>query len=954
MKEHFLISLATDMVRFVGDLLLEHEPVSKSLVVFPGKRPGYFIRKYLAENLHTVFIPPSLLSIDAFIEHINDELGHSRRVVDAIDSLPLIYNLNKKSRVIGANQPELSLDEFLFWGQKLFSDFEELHIEEIAPETIRSVDTLITEKLPTGIRQKLNSLSDLYTAFYEHIEKNDLTTRAHQYCQAAAYIDRAMFNNFDRIYICGFFALTASEKRIFRHLSKDKRVHFVFQDGPGIDRVLQDMGINPAKHGADAQPPRLHFHKAMDSHAEIFGLNRVIQKEKDLDFRDVIVIPEPDALFPIVHSTLGFVKEYNISMGYPIYRTPLNTLITALERLIENKQGNDYLTADYMRLVLHPYVKNIYLNKASYPTRIIFHTIEEYFVKYQQRFICLADLEKNKAVLNDCVQRLSGFQEKAIDRTQVSKHLKMIHDLLIRSFSDIKSVADCAEKIIRIISFISQNSPANEHPFTGSFIKAMIEGLYALQVSDLGTAKLSSQERYFRLILTYLKSINHPFIGTPVKGLQVLGFLETRNIKFDRVFFLDANEGVLPHTVKEDTTLPHAVRKVMHLPTVEDWERISRYYFSNLVAGSAQTDIFFIESEDKEKSRFVERLIWDIQKKEGKLDYPSSEVFFPVYFDQSDPEAIPKTTLFREIVKKGISFSATSLNNYLECPLLYYYRKILGLESKQGVAEDPDAMGVGGIVHDILMHFFIPKIGKPLRISKTDYATMEKHIDAIFKKRYPDADRGSVYLIKSQVKRRLVEFLRYQEQNPEFQNTVIRECESVSSPGQKPDVFRLISTKLMVSNKREVGLSGKIDRVDERNGMYYIIDYKTGKIDDIPNHKKFDPAQREEWPKTLKSVQLPLYIMMYLENHKNVKINTIDAGLLGLGGRGFEFKPLFSGRVPDDERPAIFDAYRQAIITLIEEILDLDRPFIMTRDKKNCEGCDYAVICGRQWVAKRW
>ena len=94
--------------------------------------------------------------------------------------------------------------------------------------------------------------------------------------------------------------------------------------------------------------------------------------------------------------------------------------------------------------------------------------------------------------------------------------------------------------------------------------------------------------------------------------------------------------------------------------------------------------------------------------------------------------------------------------------------------------------------------------------------------------------------------------------------------------------------------------------------------------------------------------------MMYLQKYKNVKINTIDAGLLGLGGKGFEFKPLFSGRVPDNERPAIFDAYRQAIITLIEEILDLDRPFIMTRDKKNCEGCDYAVICGRQWVAKRW
>ena len=954
MKDHFLISPATDMIQFVGDLLLEHEPLPKSLVVFPGKRPGYFIRRYLAEKLHTVFIPPSLLSIDAFIEHINEELGHSRRVVDAIDSLALIHDLNKKSRVIGANQAEVSLDEFLFWGQKLFSDFEELYIEEIAPETLKTVDTLIAEKLPVNIQRKLVALSELYKAFYEHIEKNNLTTRAHQYCQVAAQIDRVVLKDFDHIYICGFFALTASEKKIFRHLTKDKRVLFVLQDGPGIDKVLNDLGIDPAKHGAEIQPPRLRFHTAMDNHAEIFGLNQVIQKEKDIDFRDVIVIPQPDALFPIVHSTLGFVKDYNISMGYPIYRTPLNTLITTLERLIENKQGDDYLTADYMRLVLHPYTKNIYLNKASYPTRIIFHTIEEYFIKCQQRFISLTDLEKNKAVLNDCVRRMTGFQEKPIDRSQVSKHLKMIHDLFIRPFSDIKSIADCTEKIIRIISFISQQSPANKHPFTGSFIKAMIDGLYTLQVSNLGKEKLSSPDRYFRLILTHLKSINHPFIGTPVKGLQVLGFLETRNIKFKRVFFLDANEGVLPHTVKENTTLPHAVRKVIHLPTVEDRERISRYYFSNLIAGSAQTDIFFIESEDKEKSRFVERLIWEIQKKEEKLEYPSSEVFFPVYFNQSDPDAIPKTTLFREIVKKGLSFSATHLNNYLKCPLLYYYKKTLGLERKQGVAEDPDAMGTGGIVHDILMRFFIPKIGKPLRISKADYSNMDKIIDATFKEEYPDADRGSVYLIKSQVKRRLGQFLRYQEQNPAFRNTIIRECETTTSPNQKPDEWRAMTAKLMVSNKREVGLRAKIDRVDERNGSYYIIDYKTGKIDNIPNHKKFDLAQREEWPETLKSVQLPMYIMMYLENHNNIKINEIDAGLLGLGGEGFEFKPLFSGIVPDNERSDIFDAYCQAIITLIEEIMDLDRPFIMTQDKKNCERCDYAVICGRQWVVKKW
>ncbi len=956
MSTHYLISSGTDMIEFVGERLLEHKELSRCLAVFPGKRPGHFIRRYLAQHMKKVFQPPCILSIDGFIDHINAELGGSCRVVNEIDSLALIYRLNAQSRVIGTKGDGLTLDEFLPWGAKLFNDFEELCIEGIEADALEGVELPAREKMPWAISEKLASLSSLYTAFYEYIDKNNLTTRARAYKKAADGIEKAKLADFERIYICGLFALTKMERTIFKHLAQDDRVQYVFQKGPGIEETLKILNINCKKEGSEMKAPAMTFHRAMNSHGEIFGLNKAIKEERELSHRDVIVIPMPGSLFPILHSTIGFAKEYNISMGYPLHRTPLNTLISDLGRLIENRRESVILASDYIRLMLHPYVKNIYFDKASYPTRIIFHTIEEEFTLSQRRFVSLADIEDDERLLTLCSEKLRDLRGASIDREKISRHMKMIHNLLLRPFRNIKNIADCTEKVIRIISFISQHSPANEHPFTGSFIKTLIDGLYTLQVSQLGGEMLSSPERYFQLILNYMKSINHPFAGTPVRGLQVLGFLETRNIKFNRVFLLDANEGVLPHTVKEDTTLPHSVRKALHLTTIEEQERILKYYFSTLVSGSEQTHIFFIESEDKERSRFVERLIWNIQQEQGTLEYPSSEIFFRSDFSQNEFEAIPKTEVFANIVKRGLSFAPSNLDTYLSCPLRYYFGNILGLGKKKEIAEDPDAMGIGSLVHEILMYFFIPKIGKTLEIIVGDYERMDRIIDEVFIEKYPDASGGAVYMIKSQVKRRLRRFLKHHEDKPQFKGTIIRRCESVTEPDGKQKDYRSIKTHIALTNAQEVELRGRIDRIDEKDGMYRIIDYKTGSIAEVPSCRNFDLAHREEWSKTLKSVQLPLYILLYTQNNDAATVNNTDAGLLGLGGgtrEEFEYRSLFKD-VPDEQRQPLFEKYNKAIITLIEEILDMDRPFTKAEDEDVCKYCDFRVICGRQWVRKTW
>src|SRR5208337_1448497 len=150
------------------------------------------------------------------------------------------------------------------------------------------------------------------------------------------------------------------------------------------------------------------------------------------------------------------------------------------------------------------------------------------------------------------------------------------------------------------------------HPFAESFMKELAV-LGRSRVRDLAFAERNS---YFHFLRRYVSRCFTPFEGTPLKGVQVLGFLETRNLRFHRTYILDANEDVIPDTRKEESLLPVKVRQILGMPTYADRDMLSAYYFHTLVRGSAEVHVFFVENGRKEKSRFVEQLLWEKQKKD--------------------------------------------------------------------------------------------------------------------------------------------------------------------------------------------------------------------------------------------------------------------------------------------------------------------------------------------------
>ena len=129
-----------------------------------------------------------------------------------------------------------------------------------------------------------------------------------------------------------------------------------------------------------------------------------------------------------------------------------------------------------------------------------------------------------------------------------------------------ESIGDAARKIIDVLLFISEESTADRHDLFRPFILPVLEECSAIASSRIASRTLSALPQYCSFFRNALQSVVVPFPGTPLHGLQVLGFLETRNLQFDRVFLLDANDDVLPGTPGVDVLLPQGIRAALGLP----------------------------------------------------------------------------------------------------------------------------------------------------------------------------------------------------------------------------------------------------------------------------------------------------------------------------------------------------------------------------------------------------
>jgi hypothetical protein len=912
--------------------------LSKTLIVFPEKRPAHFLRKAIAEKIGGSFLPPAIFSMDSFVEHLcRNYLGLRRPLLASADAVALLHDIHLTLPEPLGGQNSTALDAFAPIALKIYEDLEELCTAQMPVKRMEEILSRVPFK-------ELPVLASLYRQFYAAVEAKGFLTRGMMYASAADRIAEIDFSSYEQIILAGFFMLVPSEQKLFNHVMRMEQSIVFFQEGKGLQQQLESLGLSDVTQiGRDTpvRKPEIHLYECPDAHGQAFVLggmfDAAIAEGKTPDERTVIALPAVDSLFPVLHHALTAFDEqsYNVSLGYPVSRTPVYGFLSTLFDLLSSYMDGRFEAAAYIKFVLHPYTKNIRWKERADVTRILFNVIEDEFIQNKTMlFFALEDIERNDDLISRIALRCHGVDE-SIDAEMVRSHITGIHDRTIRSVMAHATIGQFARRTGDVLRYVFEESTANLHPLFRPFAQTLLDVLESVELSLLADKTFGDIPAACAFLRTIVSSETVPFSGTPLQGLQVLGFLETRNVRFDTVYLLDANDDVLPGSKGMDVLLPVAAREVLGLRTYRTQEQISAYTFDLLIQGAQQVHCFYVQKGKKERSRFLEQILWEKQKSERTTEtgrfIPS--LSYALRLHGTKPGPVKKSSAMIESLQH-FQFSATALDAYLHCGLKFYYRYLLRLQEEESADDEIETSEIGTFVHGILCDYYRKYTGTILTADLFNREALLDLIDQRFAEQYGTDPVGAAFLLKSQVRLKLLEFLeRYQI--PILQGT---SCRLI-------DVEQTIDTEM-----EGIGLRGKIDRIEERQGATYIFDYKTSAND---TYLKIDrtaliEGDRSTWPAVIGSLQLPFYAILYA-THERIPLDSIIPAFIFLGRCVLDTSievPLF-----EKEGKEELEVYERIIMALLREIVSPEHDFLPTEDFENeCARCEFCALCGTQWA----
>ncbi len=905
------LPLARSPLEYILDLIESHP--EDYLLVFPGKRPVYFLKKLLALRKKRAYFPPKAFPVEAFVREIHREYFGNFREPSVLQAVWMAYETGREMGLPNFS----SFASSFFWAMKFYEAVEELEKEMVEGKKLRLSTEFPALELSV-VEEMMGRLAEFRERFLERLRREGMRTSGMIYREAAEAVAEGGIPWKEKIILGGLSALTASERLIFRKVMEREEALFVYQEveeAEGIHDYLKEWGLEVEEADGDAPSPAISLHTASGVHGQVLALQQVL---KELPPQDtVVVLPDPSILLPVLSQGLSsYPHEYNVSVGYPMARTPVYAL---LERMMElqntAREGDErlYHAGKYLELVLHPYIKNLRFNGDSETSRRILHALEDALIESRKPFLTLKEIEESQMDTGEIPLELAR------------EHVRKINDLFVRSLEGAKNLREIAGAMIEALKEIWRRSPARFYPLASPFFRRFLSFLEGIRELELAWEPLSSAEA-FSVIKHALLYERVPFEGTPLRELQLLGQLETRALRFKNVVYLSANEDYLPATEPIDPLLPTAVREYLGLPTFRDRERIIKYYFFRLLRGAEKVHIIYDSSEKSTRSRFVEELVWEEEKKGKNLEV---KTYSPLILENSREIEIGKNPgILRELQER--EFSPSSIDAYMECPMKFYLLKVLGLEEREEIEEEPEMRKVGTLLHEVLEEFYRPLIGRQVKEEDLDTGRLKGIIQRKFAEFFP-WDMGEVALLKVAMEERLGKFLEWEKRQLPFE-VLYLEAEFAG----KIDL-----------DGRKISVKGKLDRVQRRGGKIEVIDYKLSSGKTPKKNLEGAMEERKEMAKNIKSFQLPIYLYLLKQKGLIEDYSQSQAYFYPMGFKtGGEFKPKTLGV---EELPALMqEVFLPSLKNLISEILNPDIPFTASPSNPDvCDYCPFRPLCGK-------
>lgn len=964
---------------FLPDLAAAVERLSggrpgNALIVVPHQRPWRYIVRIFAEQGYHGLLPRTLPFSELVALWRAGMGGQAKILANPLDQGALLHEcvrgLAREDTALEARFARMDMARFLPWGLRLAALLEEMFTHGLEPADLAHLEGEVTAPAAA----LLGAMGRIGRAWRQLLEERGWTTPGlEQFLAArgASEIPPLLLPAEDRpVFIAGFSVLSGTEETLLRSLWR-AGARICLHTDPGLleaggphwscseqaawmrrwrarAEAAVPLSENEARH-----KPHLEFFAGYDLHSQLEALGTDLGRGGAAS--TAVVLTDSALLMPVLHHLPE--KDVNVSMGYPLARSPLFRLVDALFRLEESRAGDGrYHWRALLHVLRHPYLNMLQTRTEEGETLVLRDGLRrlETLIRQGSRYVdlpaCVADCRQQlppplAALLERCVAVVIDALDGVETTAGLGTWLGNIHGFLTAHGGDIwRRFPLDAEALFRLMRHVApqlrQNALASE-----VFPRSLLYGL---------ARQLLERERI-------------PFEADPLVGVQVLGMLETRLLHFDRVFIVDATDDVLPGNPGQDALLPDSLRAVLGLPDARRRERVAAYTLRRLCAGAREAYFYWQEGVShsalfdgkKLRSRFVEELLWDVEQQNNSLLVPGTPPLRAATCEVRQSPGEARSLLRTPQLDAAMAaflrrpLSASRLDVYLRCPLRFVWENLCRLRPRQEVNEGDDPAAVGTCLHAALRALYAPYLGK--KVCRGDI-TQDRAL-ACFHEAFDEArlrdllPADACLMLEAAVPVRLREFLEHQ---PEETRIVALE--------------QRIDARLSLAG-RPYSFTGILDRIDRRDGLLHVLDYKTGGIrkhdytlwgdsaffaeaaavcaladstgprglpdaDTLARLETGFEALRERLP----SMQLPAYVAM-LETREGDAVG--DAALVELRCKGEEH-PLFDG-LAGEELKAARSGCGVALALLLRH---MERsPRFEGRPDVHCRWCPCASLC---------
>ena len=982
------------------DIIAKHgaDELADIAVIFPNKRASLFLNQALFKEAgHPIWSPAYYTISDLFRRH-------SKLTVP--DQISLIFRLyNIYTNITGSGE---TLDHFFSWGQLMLADFDDIDKNMVEADKLfinleawqemkdfsflsekqrQSLEDFFGKVMDdTALQQQFNDtwkyLGQIYHALRQSLRQDGLAYEGMLYRQVAE--NEVNDFHYKHYIFVGFNLLQKVEQQLFKQL-KDKGlaefywdydIYYMSPDHEAGRYIKQYLAKFPNELSKERASAGIDTDDVFDNISKPKDITYISAPTEDIQARYVatwlrqlksqsaspgsqtrvaIVLGDERLLQNVIHAIPDDIGQANITTGYPLSASPAATLVNALLDLQLyglTKDGKHYRLLYVNQLLRHPYARFI-----SDDCLGLYEDINEHKTYYPTRQQLTEGRDEAIATL---------FRPLATDGDTIPL-LPWIAEVL---------------KLAGIGSKESDNALTSESIFRMYTLIHRLDDIMTITTTGIQGERdgkqIASTTVLTRLLNQLVDTTTIPFHGEPALGIQVMGVLETRNLDFDHVLLLSANEGNIPRGIDDASFIPHSLRRGYEMTTIENKVAIYSYYFHSILQRASDITMTFNNATDDGQKGEMSRFMLQFMVENGnqnikRLTLQAGQSVTPIL-----RQPIAKTGSVAERLRSMESLSPTAISRYLRCNLQFFYNKICDLKEQEEYEEDEiDNATFGNIFHRTAELIYGYLSGNDHRRTITtsmiedllkDQRKIDEFLDQAFREKlfkvddphFHPAYNGLQLLNRNVLRLYLTRLLRLDIKNAPFDILALEEN------------FYDKMTFCVNGSQRTISIGGQIDRLDRLTNpigggnLIRVVDYKTGhplsaaapSVEEIFNSEYVDSKH------TVYYLQAFLYAAI-IRRSRNAKVSVnqqddpVAPALLFIRQTSAaDYNPILKVKEPATEGKKratysvvtdindVFDEYIEGLKNLLGEIFNEDIPFQPTSYVERCENCPYRNICG--------